>query len=80
VTQKLKEIVLSEHMKKAKKGGDKMKRDDKIKFVKEWKEKTFEMLSEEGLVEGTTSHKFVGGIFMATSTSKQNVSLLQTVY
>ena len=38
------------------------------------------MLLEEGLVEGTTLHKFVGGIFMATSTSKQNVPLLQTVY
>ncbi len=39
-----------------------------------------EMLLEEGLVEGTTLHEFVGSIFMATSTSKQNVPLLQTVY
>jgi hypothetical protein len=50
-----------------------MKRDNKIKFVKEWKEKNYEMLLKEGLVEGTTLHKFVGGIFMATSTLKQNV-------
>jgi hypothetical protein len=40
VIQKLEEITLSEHMKKAKKHGDKMRRDNKIKFVKEWKEKT----------------------------------------
>ncbi len=80
VIQKLEEIVLSEHVKKAKKDGDKMKRDNKIKFVKEWKEKNYEMLLEEGLVEGTTLHKFVGSIFMATSTSKQNVPLLQIVY
>jgi hypothetical protein len=80
VIQKLEEIVLSEHVKKAKKADDKMKRDDKIKFVKEWKGKKFEMLVEETLVEGTTSNKFVGGIFMATSTLKQNVPLLQTVY
>jgi hypothetical protein len=80
VIQKLEEIVLSERMKKVKKDGNKMKRDNKIKFVKEWKEKNYEMLLEEGLVEGTTSHKFVGGIFMATSTSKQNVPMLLTVY
>ncbi len=76
----LEELVLSECMKKAKKADDKMKRDNKIKFVKEWKEKNFEMLLEEGLVDGTTSNKFVSGIFMATSTSKQNVPLLQTMY
>ncbi len=80
VIQKLEEIVLSECVKKAKKGGNKMKRDNKIKFVKEWKEKNFEMLVEEGLIEGTTLHKFVGGIFIDTSTSKQNVPMLQTVY
>ncbi len=80
VIQKLEEIVLSERMKKARKAGDKMKRDDNIKFVKEWKEKNFEMLLEESLVEGTTLNKFVGRIFMATSTSKQNDPLLQTVY
>jgi hypothetical protein len=62
VNQKLEEIVLSEHMKKAKKGGNKMKREEKNKFVKEWKEKNFERLLEEGLIEGTTLHKFVGGI------------------
>ncbi len=38
------------------------------------------MLLDEDLVEGTTSNKFVGRIFMAASTSKQNVPLLQTVY
>jgi hypothetical protein len=80
VIQELEEIVLSECMKKAKKGGNKMKREDKIKFVKQWKETNFEMLLEEGLVEGTTLHKFVGGISMATSTLKQNAPLLQTVY
>ncbi len=48
--------------------------------MKEWKEKNFEMMLEEGLVEGTTFNKFVGGIFMSTSTLKQNVPLLQTVY
>ncbi len=80
VIQKLEEIVLSERMKKAKKGGDKMKRDDKIKFVKKWKEKNIGMLLERGLVVGTTLKKFVGVIFKATSTSKQNVPLLQTVY
>ncbi len=57
-----------------------MKRQKKIKFVKEWKEKNFEMLLEEGLIEGTTLHKFVGGIYMATSTGKQNVHMLQTIY
>jgi hypothetical protein len=80
VIQKLEEIVLSEQVKKANKGGKKMKRGEKIKFVKEWKEKNFEMLLEEGLMEGTTLHKFVGGIFLATSTAKQNVPMLQTVY
>jgi hypothetical protein len=80
VIQKLEEIVLSERVKKVKKNGEKMKRDDKIKYVKDWKEKNYEILLEEGLVEGSTLHKFVGGIFLATSTSKQNVSLLQTVY
>jgi hypothetical protein len=53
VIQKLEEIVLSEHMKKVKKDGKKMKRDDKIKYVKDWKEKNYEMLLKEGLVEGT---------------------------
>jgi hypothetical protein len=38
------------------------------------------MLLEEGLVKGSTLHKYVGGIFIATSTSRQNVPLLQTVY
>ncbi len=51
VIQKWEEIVLSERVKKAKKGGDMMKRDSKIKFVKEWMEKNFEMLLEESLVE-----------------------------
>jgi hypothetical protein len=55
-----------------------MKREKKIKFVKEWKEKNFEMLLEEGLVEGTTLHTFVSRIFMATFTSKPSVPLLQT--
>ncbi len=76
----MEEIVFSERMKKAKKDGDKMKKEDKIEFVKEWKEKSYDMLLEEGLVEGTTLHKFVRGIFMATSTLKQNVPLLQTIY
>ncbi len=80
VIQKFEEIVLSERVRKAKKDGDKMKRDNKTKFVKEWKEKIYEIMLEEGLVEGSTLHKFVGGIFMATSTLKQNVPLLQTVY
>ncbi len=44
VIQKLEEIVLSERVKKAKKAGNKMERDNNIKFVKEWKEKIFEML------------------------------------
>jgi hypothetical protein len=38
------------------------------------------MLVEHGLADGTTVHKFVGGIFLATSTAKQNVPMLQTVY
>ncbi len=40
----MEEIVLSEHMKKVKKDGEKMKRDDKIKYMKDWKEKNYEML------------------------------------
>ncbi len=80
VTQKLVEIVLSECVKKAKKGGNKMKREEKIKFVKEWKEKNFEMLLDKGLIEETTLHKFVGRIYMAASTGKQNVPMLQTIY
>jgi hypothetical protein len=43
VIQKLEEIFLSERVKKAKKGGDKMKREEKIKVLKEWKETNFEM-------------------------------------
>jgi hypothetical protein len=70
VIQKLEEIVLSERVKKVKKSGDKMKRDNKIKFVKEWKGGNFEMLLEEDLLERNTLNKFVGGIFMATSTLK----------
>ncbi len=42
----MEEIVLSEHMKKAKKGGNKMKREEKIKFVKEWNEKNIDILLE----------------------------------
>jgi hypothetical protein len=80
VIQKLEEIVLSELAKKVKKDGKKMKRDNKIKYVKDWKEKNYEMLLEEGFVEESTLHKYVGGIFITTSTSKQNVPLLQTVY
>ncbi len=76
----MEEIVLSERVKKVKKDGKKMKRDDKKKYVKDWKEKNYEMLLEEGLVEGSTLHKYLGGISIATSTSKQNVPLLQTVY
>jgi hypothetical protein len=58
-----------------------MRKEEKIKFVKEWKDKNFEMLLEGGPVEGTTLHKFVGGIFLATtSTAKQNVPMLQIVY
>jgi hypothetical protein len=38
------------------------------------------MLLEEGLIEGTTLHKFVGQIFLATSTVKQSVPKLQMVY
>jgi hypothetical protein len=38
------------------------------------------MLLEEGLVEESTLHKYLAGIFIATSTLKQNVPLLQTVY
>jgi hypothetical protein len=75
VIQKLEEMVLSECVKKAKKGGDKMKREEKIKFVKEWKEKNFEMLLAEGLIEGTTLHKFISKIFLVTSTAKQNVHM-----
>ncbi len=41
VIQKLEEIVLSDHVEKAKKGGDQMKREEKIKSVKEWKEKNY---------------------------------------
>jgi hypothetical protein len=40
VIQMLEEIVLSDCVKKAKKGGDKMKREEKIKFLKEWEDKT----------------------------------------
>jgi hypothetical protein len=80
VIQKLEEIVFSEHVEKVKKDGEKMRRDDKIKYVKDWKEKNYEMLLEEGLVGGSTLHNYVGGIFIATSTSKQNVPLLQTLY
>jgi hypothetical protein len=46
VIQKLEKIILSECVKKIKKGGDKMKREEKIKFVKEWKDKNFEILLE----------------------------------
>jgi hypothetical protein len=80
VIQKLEEIVLSDCVKKAKKGGNKVKREEKNKLVKEWKEKNFEMLLEGGFVERATLHKFVCRIFMATSTAKQNVTMLQMVY
>ncbi len=49
VIQKLEEVVLSERTKKVKKDGKKMKRDDKIKYVKDWKEKTMRCCLSKGL-------------------------------
>jgi hypothetical protein len=80
VIQKLEEIILNDCVKKAKKDGEKMKRDQMIKFVKDWKEKNRDMLVEHGLVDSNELHRFVGGIFMSISSAKQNVSYLQTVY
>ena len=78
VITKLEEIVLTEHLRKAKRDGEKMKRDQKIQFVNDWKVKHNDMIVEGGLLNEL--HKFVSGIFMCTSAATQTAPLLQTVY
>ena len=59
---------------------EKMKRDQKIQFVKDWKVKHHDMIVEGGLEDGLHKFVFVSGIFMCTSAAKQTAPLLQTVY
>ncbi len=59
---------------------EKMKRDQKIQFVKDWKVKHHDMIVEGGLEDGLHKFVFVSGIFMCTSAVKQTTPLLQTVY
>ena len=82
VKSKLEEIVLAERLQKAKRDGEKMKRDQQNQFVKDWKLKHKDMLEESGLEGGLVdkSHKFVSGVFMCTSAAKNTVPLIQTVY
>jgi len=80
VITKLEEIVLTERLQKAKRHGEKTKRDQKIQFVKDWQVKHHGMIVEGGLLLLDGLHKFVSGIFMCTSAVKQTTPLLQTVY
>ncbi len=75
VIQKLEKIVLNDWARKAKKDREKMKREQKITFVKEWTEEHQDMLVEGGLEGTTILHKFVSGIFLCTSAAKINIPL-----
>ncbi len=76
-------IIISEQIKKMKAKGKTISHEEKINFVKDWKEENTEMLAQGGL--GPLSFdekepKFVTGVFFSTIPARTVVSLLQTAY
>ena len=59
----MEEIVPNDCVKKAKRDGEKMKREQKIKFVEDWKEKNREMLDDHEVLDSSELHKFVVELF-----------------
>ncbi len=63
--------------------GKTISREEKINFVKDWKEENVEMLAQGGLGPlnfGEEKPKFVTGVFFSTMPAKTLVPLLQTAY
>ncbi len=76
-------VIISEQIKKMKAKGKTMSREEKINFVKDWKEENTKMLAQGGL--GPLSFdevkpKFVTGVFFSTMPARTIVPLLQTAY
>jgi hypothetical protein len=84
VYKMLEALILSEEVNKRKtSGGDKMRKADKISFMKNWKVKNIQMLIDSGLdkvIQGPNVPKFVSGVFFSTSGARTTVPHLQQVY
>ena len=67
VYKMLEALILSEEVNKRKtSGGDKMRKADKISFMKNWKVNNIQMLIDGGLdtvIQGPNVPKFVSGVF-----------------
>jgi hypothetical protein len=76
-------IIISEQIKKFKAAGKKMSREEKINFIKGWREENAEMLAQGGLgllSFGEEEPKFVLGKFFSTMPARSVAPLLQTAY
>jgi hypothetical protein len=76
-------VIISEQMKKLKAKGKTMSREEKINFVKDWKEENVEMLAQGRLGPlsfGEEEPKIFTGVFFSTMPARTVVPLLQTAY
>ena len=76
-------VIIGEQMKKMKAEGKMMSCEEKINFIKYWKEENAEMLAQGGLGPlsfGEEEPKFVTGIFFSTMPARTVAPLLQTAY
>jgi hypothetical protein len=75
-------MILGEEITKRKTGGQKIRKQDKIAYMKEWKAANMNMLIESGfdlVTQGPNKPSFVTGIYFSLSTARSTVPHLLQV-
>ena len=80
VLKMLERVIITDEMRKNKSIGKLMSRDEKIDFIRNWKDKNQLLLEESGLIDVTSNLMFVSGIFFSIKGARDVVPHLQRVF
>jgi hypothetical protein len=80
VLKMLERVIVSDEMRKNKSIGKMMSREEKIEFIRNWKDKNELLLLESGLLNVSSDLSFVSGIFFSVKGARDVVPHLQRVF
>ena len=81
VLRKCEEIALSQHIFLKKGEGTKLKRPEKLEYIKQWKHDNKVMLEESGISPNSSeTQRFVSGVFLSLQQARHTVPFLQSVF
>jgi len=80
VLKMLERVIITNEMRKNKSIGKLMSREEKIEFIRNWKDKNELLLQESGPLNVTSNLMFVSGIFFSVKGARDVVPHLQQVF